>query len=236
MAGLKRAAKLSHLDITLPELENAPDVPGSTSSEGSTRAWLGHRRVLYYFVTHFPENSTALILEDDADWDVRIHRTMAAVSLAVRDLTEETLSPRAGLSYGTAWDLLWLGHCGDNIPSSRIVSFPDITAPLRSQFNGWNPAIQQLPEHTRLVHYSDGPICTYAYAVTHSAAWRILDYPIQGEAYDVRLSVGCREDLRCITVNPEIFQEHRPLGNDSTSDVNITNIGVSLEEEDLRTA
>lgn len=101
---------------------------------------------------------TALILEDDVDWDIRIKRQLADFAAAAHilgrnapgtthhDIRSEgwatqyklrRLSPLES-PYGDHWDVLWLGHCGtrfpgDNstkqIPLDRVVLLNDETVP-----------------------------------------------------------------------------------------------------------
>jgi len=53
---------------------------------------------------------TALIIEDDADWDVMIKSQLVEFARGTRFLQDS----QAGATgpYGDDWDLLWLGHCG----------------------------------------------------------------------------------------------------------------------------
>lgn len=83
--------------------------------------------------------SSALILEDDADWDVRIKQQMYDFALSSRILLEISESGQAhgsttdGIAplmfddlqpshqpsespYGDDWDILWFGHCGMTRP------------------------------------------------------------------------------------------------------------------------
>ncbi len=85
---------------------------------------------------------TALILEDDADWDVRLPSQLQQFALAAQafthplprtgrtlaedhhpptsdpntPLTNLPLFPTSPSPYGPSWDLLWLGHCGTDFP------------------------------------------------------------------------------------------------------------------------
>ncbi|KAK8075774.1 glycosyltransferase family 25 protein [Apiospora hydei] len=86
--------------------------------------------------------SSALILEDDADWDVRLKQQLMDIADGARLLTgmakQESVfqvnnlpAPAAAVAgdatsippqsiphspYGDDWDLLWLGHCGETFP------------------------------------------------------------------------------------------------------------------------
>lgn len=97
--------------------------------------------------------TSALILEDDADWDVRLKRQLQDFAQAARAFTQfsdgQTLAEqyrphhrpefpithfprrlqRPSLTpYGDTWDVLWLGHCGTSFPAT---SAPDKPPPLR---------------------------------------------------------------------------------------------------------
>lgn len=50
-----------------------------------------------------------MILEDDADWDVEIKEQVVRAQDSLRKLTE----PGTEDLWGTEWDVLYLGHCGD---------------------------------------------------------------------------------------------------------------------------
>ena len=116
------------------------------------------------------ERTTPLILEDDADWDVELRPLMPLIAHAVRNLTDTTFTT----PYGTDWDVLWLGHCGDNVNFNRpLFSFYDPILPI--DINSWDQAVTSSPEKTRWVHWSMEPICTYTYAVTGASAKMILD-------------------------------------------------------------
>src|SRR4051812_28541604 len=72
---------------------------------------------------------TALFLEDDVDWDVRLRSLQAPlVAGAMRTALQpessgaDNLEDRTEYPYGSPalWDLLYMGHCGDFIhPTSR---------------------------------------------------------------------------------------------------------------------
>ncbi|KAL2178333.1 glycosyltransferase family 25 protein [Thermothelomyces heterothallicus CBS 202.75] len=144
------AAALSGLDITWVNGVSGEDVddrvlPGDPSisrelSLGKRGSWRAHMNVLQRIVD---ENITsALILEDDADWDVRLKSQMQVFAQAARAFTlpswngrsvaeqfrdppgqelplnqlpQRTRRPRL-TPYGDDWDVLWLGHCGTGFP------------------------------------------------------------------------------------------------------------------------
>jgi hypothetical protein len=191
---------------------------------------------------------TALILEDDVDWDIRLRSLQVPlVTTAIRTLvsSEPPRSPpdhddseatAAQYPYGdpSRWDLLYLGHCGDywhaidrgfgeghvkpsDLAGTQHAAFNDASL---APFGDLHPFTASLftnlgvPEHTRLIHRSVFPLCTFAYAVTRDSARRMVDdlAPDKSEhrAYDVAILMACRDKgLRCWTVNPELFH-HMP--------------------------
>ncbi|KAI1179123.1 glycosyltransferase family 25 protein [Nemania sp. FL0916] len=93
--GLQTAANLSGLAIDIPTQPRTPEAfveafrsigandPNiRTPDLGSSRAWLAHLDLLKYVVAAGYE--TALIVEDDVDWDVRVKEQMRLISSTVR--------------------------------------------------------------------------------------------------------------------------------------------------------
>ncbi|KAL8414586.1 hypothetical protein RB594_005713 [Gaeumannomyces avenae] len=119
------------------------DSEGKRIRKGNVGSWRAHMNVLRTIVEEGLE--TALILEDDIDWDVRLKaqlqtfslasqaflqpldghphgRSLSALLLDEGDATTTLLripqlphQPQ-GSPYGTGWDVLWLGHCGTELP------------------------------------------------------------------------------------------------------------------------
>jgi len=192
--------------------------------------------------------TSALIIEDDIDWDVRIKSQMQAFAAASRVFLQPirgkefsiagwytpaatsrqpaSQGPSSGggspssdrdvisvhgappyelpitSPYGDNWDVLWLGHCGTDFPSSPpdLSSRPDVSRPggkaaqlplLRvtipgdttvpepkhlkpHPFASPDPLGAHFPPHTRVVHAASGTICTQAYAVSQSGARKLL--------------------------------------------------------------
>ncbi|KAK2018131.1 hypothetical protein LZ32DRAFT_634993 [Colletotrichum eremochloae] len=108
-------------------------------SDGAIGCWRGHMNALGEIVRR--NLSSALILEDDVDWDIRIRSQLHDFALSTQALTQPLLSaptPGGGAALGTAldipfeklhatvvpnsspygdnWDLLWIGHCGMHFP------------------------------------------------------------------------------------------------------------------------
>lgn len=221
--GLLKAADYSGLDIEIPkqaqwspELVNAFRYMGpigcSHPKQGAALAWLAHIDLIKYFI--MSDYDTALILEDDVDWDVKIKEQTVRIAEAVRthtNVTETELAP-----YGRWWDILWIGHCAEFVDVGKShQAFLDPTRVPKEKYSGWvkEEHVMQIPEGQRFVQQALGPICTFGYAISRPGAIKILQHASHGQndAYDLQLSLGCREGvLKCISVNPEIFHQYYP--------------------------
>jgi len=135
----------------------------------------------------------------------------------------------------TLWDLLYLGHCGDyfhgtdrgfedghvspqDLAKVQHLGFDDASLPNFDNLHPWTASMLRnmgVPVHTRLVHRSVFPLCTFAYAVTRRGATRLLNELATLErtkhaAYDIAILIACRDGgLRCWSINPELFH-HAP--------------------------
>lgn len=198
--------------------------------DGSAKAWLAHLDLLQYFLN--TTHTTALILEDDADWDIALREQMGHVSDAVRMLTNvsdedargDLFGRKSPLPYGLDWDVLWIGNCGDNAGEAMnrqangevgaIRTWRDSSAVPHPRYTGWaHNAIVALPSGSRAAMKTVGPVCTYAYAATRAGAKRIIEMASEGiaQAFDTRLGILCQEgQLTCFTVVPEVIHEYKP--------------------------
>lgn len=237
-------------------------------NEGSAKAWLGHLQVLEAARNY----SSALIMEDDSDWDVRIHEQAALVAEAVRNLTVPKTETREW-PWGEDWDVLWLGHCGERLPyedepedvdeegehedssaapdegSEAVAQKEDLEAKVKTPskpeekmerrsppppgelpgeddyitlydstlpptIGSYDPRMSGDSQDTRWVQHAAGPICTFAYAVTGASVARMLAMKHGNEqAFDLWMHTRCRNrELRCFTVNPEMFHHHVAAG------------------------
>lgn len=253
-------------------------VDNEARNNGTVRAWRSHTNVLRKLVE---ENiSSALILEDDVDWDLRIKTQMrdfaaaswpliqplAGTSDRFRDPSfpkpEENEGPAefsigaSGITvprdspYGNLdrWDLLWPGHCGSrfprasdrNIPLARVTIANDETVPEPRHLDmeyGDDELINTYPPHTRIVSRARANSCSLAYAVSQRGARRMLyELSIKKPTSpgDVTLRLICdgedgAQPAICLTVQPQLFQHHRPKGSRASfSDVD--NYGKGFNE------
>ncbi|KAK7701432.1 hypothetical protein SLS57_011717 [Botryosphaeria dothidea] len=275
--GLHTAARRTNLSVTVsPQRPPTPEeirefqarnLAGSLN-EGSAKAWLGHLQVLEAARNY----SSALIMEDDSDWDVRIHEQAALVAEAVRNLTVPKTETREW-PWGEDWDVLWLGHCGERLPyedepedvdeegehedssaapdegSEAVAQKEDLEAKVKTPskpeekmerrsppppgelpgeddyitlydstlpptIGSYDPRMSGDSQDTRWVQHAAGPICTFAYAVTGASVARMLAMKHGNEqAFDLWMHTRCRNrELRCFTVNPEMFHHHVAAG------------------------
>jgi hypothetical protein len=132
------------------------------------------------------------------------------------------------------WDLLYMGHCGDYFgPADDRIGIDrpiledlnrlsytlayDISLPERESLHPFTASFLRtlhIPEKTRIIHPSQYPLCTFAYAVTRVSAARLVNelaLPFESTdrsvaAYDVKILHACHHsDFRCFSVNPELF-------------------------------
>lgn len=57
--------------------------------------------------------ASVMIMEDDADWDIRLLSQMVEFSKGVRYISDVPLEDHQESPYGDDWDILWPGHCGE---------------------------------------------------------------------------------------------------------------------------
>ncbi len=210
--------------------------------------------------------SSALILEDDADWDLRIKSQMRQFAEASQMLFQPVIgtanqlldpsfptpkhgqkpqsftigqhliTPAKSSPYGDLdrWDFLWVGHCGtrfahasdETVPLGRVVIPNDPSVAESQHLNmqfGNSEIFDEYPPHTRVVSHAKDAVCTVGYAISQRGARKMLheaglvrmDDPI-----DIVFQYVCdgngRPRANCLTVQPQLFQTHRPIGRESS--------------------
>lgn len=159
--------------------------------------------------------STALILEDDADWDVALRDETPTIAHAIRRLTNGVIGP-----WGFNWDYLALGHCGAGaVPDDNFLVIDDnTTGPAKNFVTLWNPE-KPLVDNTRFVHGTHGTVCTFGYAVSRHGAKKLVDrLSKEGEPLDIDYADFCNGGgLSCYAVTPEIIHHQRWTGHRITS-------------------
>ncbi|KAJ4359568.1 uncharacterized protein N0V89_000123 [Didymosphaeria variabile] len=228
--------------------------PRSEQSEGSWRAHINA-------VRNTVEQGvfSAIILEDNLDWDIRLREQMHTFALSTRTLTQPlalaaltdntkptyadasfpdpslsdkvtempfvghpaTIQP-SNSAYGDDWDVLWLGHCGMQMPTQRtpnlakgrVVFTPDPFVAGHDTVSIDSKESNNYPNQTRVFHHTYAPECSLAYAVSQRGARRILYEASQRNAteeFDGLLRDLCdggsdsATKLICVTTQPSLF-------------------------------
>jgi hypothetical protein len=242
---LKQAAAITELELTIPEQKEWTgqeildfrwdNVSESKVGVGSTKAWLSHHLVLRAFLDSGLE--TALIFEDDVDWDIRLRsQQIPLAQKAARALTKSKADEECyPWGHPDTWDLFYLGHCGDyfndlkkgvgvghhhphHLQAIPHELFEDQTIPDRTDLHPFTASLLtalSVPEHTRVLHRSQFPLCSFGYSVTRVSAEKILstvappkeDISRELIAYDAAILDGCRfgKFLNCYSITPELF-------------------------------
>ncbi|PSK40018.1 Procollagen galactosyltransferase 1 [Elsinoe australis] len=223
--GLRAAGQASGITVTIPPQPKwsepfikAFEEFGPVEAHGAAMAWLGHIDLLKFVILN--GWGSALILEDDMDWDVDVRKQTPSIANAVVKLTGGRRTDRA--PYGLEWDVMWLGHCSDPPPNEKgtIVWFKDNTTIPLEKYRGLNPHIKEVAkEGQRGVHHSINPVCTFAYAVSAVGARKTLAHASLGHggAFDLMLMHACQDKvLDCVSVNPEIFNPYHTAEGDTS--------------------
>ncbi|KAF7585833.1 hypothetical protein BBP40_010041 [Aspergillus hancockii] len=196
---------------------------------GEIGSWRAHMNAIQKIVSE--RLTSALILEDDIDWDITLKNQLQGFALGSRAIQKKTRLPET--PYGGDWDLLWLGHCGINCYRDRpFYMMHDQTAvPAAHLPHYWHgPAINKGTEetnHSRIVCGVSDSVCTYAYALTFHAAQKILAElsvspsnqampPAESIVFDVVLGRLCKIGyLKCISSYPSLIGNWKPPGSRS---------------------
>ncbi|KAE8142818.1 hypothetical protein BDV38DRAFT_234083 [Aspergillus pseudotamarii] len=220
--GLMAAANLTGLSIHIPpqppihpDLVKTFETLGSEyirhPSHGASVAWLAHLDMIKYTIQ--ADLDTALIIEDDADWDVTIRSQMVQVAESVRNLTKTPENETA--PYGRDWDVLWIGHCGEYWEDLfETVFYEDPTACPHKYYLGFAQGdMERIPDHQRAIYWSANPVCSFAYALSRDGSRKVIELlgAGQDEAFDVSMMHACSAGkLKCISVVPEVVHQYFP--------------------------
>lgn len=193
---------------------------------------------------------TALILEDDVDWDIRLRSLQIPLAAsAARRLMPPVRSHHPITNFRNshtrywgnhdAWDLLYLGHCGDyfgplaedmdgpdastqsfNLTNEPHAVYEDPTLPAWADLHPFTQklfGLLGLPQKSRVMHRSKFPLCSFGYAVTRPAAMRLLDdltlpksRKKSPHAFDVALLEACQNRKSLSSSTPEASSAPTP--------------------------
>jgi GR25 family glycosyltransferase involved in LPS biosynthesis len=193
--------------------------------------------------------STALVLEDDADWDVSLKSQLREFARGLHALKgTDHVSKEA--PYGTDWDLLWIGGCasGPNANETSFYAIPmDPTVPRvhhRAAWGGptdkWREQYPELAEDsTRFIYRAEMGCCMFGYAITNKGARKILsalsidhlDQPVDNALDNLCAGSNGRRQIECWAPFPNLIGTHRRAGSASRdSDIESNRIDEFHEE------
>jgi hypothetical protein len=186
---------------------------------------------------------SAIIMEDDADWDVSLKTQLQSFAIAVRAL--QSTNPVSNTHpnshshspYGSDWDILWLGHCGiecnPSEPSYLTPNDPTIPPPHHFLPYWRDEPPQHRANTSRLTCTITDGVCSLLYAVSLRGAQRVLSAlsvnPSHlaadidtGAQFDVSLGRLCGSGyLKCFAPYPALTGGYRPAeAKGKGSDIN----------------
>ncbi|KAL8719193.1 MAG: hypothetical protein Q9225_003772 [Loekoesia sp. 1 TL-2023] len=206
---------------TLPTLDNIPEKERARNN--IVGCWRAHMNFAQKIVRD--RISTALVLEDDSDWDVSFRDQLADFATGSRYISGTTTKPRS--PYGDDWDLLWLGHCSaQQDPSDQrrfVIENDDTVPPVQHRINfNLVPKMNELgyDNSTRIVFRANNGVCLYSYALSYRGAQKILWWQNKVKVFnpiDMGIGYQCRDDpnFKCIAIFPQIVDSHKAAGRQS---------------------
>ncbi|KAK9428670.1 hypothetical protein V1505DRAFT_416742 [Lipomyces doorenjongii] len=252
---MKLLASMSDMKIKLidgvdGDSINAKAVPDNADLRASVLGcWRAHADAWSYVIDNNLE--TALILEDDIDWDENIHQIFHDLSLQMQSnklrLVKPTDHERATAPYGLDWDVLFLGQCLDQAhPDLRdlVQIYDDTNVPSRE---GTQQVFLDQMESLgvkgddvgkkRLLSPAYGPACTMGYAITRKGAQRLLlnlSYLGLRGPVDNDMAWTLQDGkIRGYTVTPPLFAAWR-VGGQKDSDNYTPNPNQAMAENGNR--
>ena len=175
--------------------------------------------------------SSALIIEDDSDWDVSFKDQLVDIARGSRYISNTSADSAPLSPYGDGWDLLWLGHCGSSfLPSDNrrfvIENDPTVTPHKRRVNYDSIPDMAPYDNTTRIVYAASRGVCLYAYALSYRGAQKLL-YHLSMRPFNNPIDLGMRQmcqdesrGFKCVGVFPQVIDSHRPAGPiDKDSDI-----------------
>ncbi|KAJ5504763.1 hypothetical protein N7463_007637 [Penicillium fimorum] len=216
----------------------------STIEPNVIGCWRAHMNVLKSVIAN--SYSTALVLEDDADWDVNIKTQLREFARGLHSLKgDKKVSKQA--PYGTDWDLLWIGGCSSaaDVNETQFYAIPnDPTVPRVERRRTWFGPLdswkEEFPEDsTRFIYRAQEGCCTFGYAVTARGAKKILtalaidhiELPVDVAMAELCGGLGDRERIECFAPFPNLIGTYRPAGPAyKDSDINSGDQNVHEEQ------
>jgi len=184
--------------------------------------WRAHLNVAQTIVRQ--RLSSAMIFEDDADWDVNYREQLVTFAMGSQMILGSPAPKTLDSPYGDGWDLLWLGHCGSSPMAGddrRFIIENDPTVTPRDNRFVLAPAPAEMESHdntTRIMYRAGLGICAYNYALSLRGAQKLLYYLSMSPytaPYDLGMDAMCKDATRnfvCIGIFPQLVDSHRAAG------------------------
>jgi len=204
---------------SLPALEGLPENPRARNN--IVGCWRAHLNFAQTIVRN--KLSSALVLEDDADWDTHLKDQLEDFAQGSQYVTGHPSGRMPRSPYGDDWDLLWLGHCSSQIlpnDQRRFVIDNDFTVPpieRRVNFATVPDMAQEgYDNSTRAIYRANNGVCMYAYALSYRGARKVLRGQAVRKTFtpiDVGIGQMCGfPDFKCISVFPQLIDSHKGPG------------------------
>lgn len=127
--------------------------------------------------------ATAMIMEDDTDWDGGIHESMELAWEALKEFTHDPSAAMEAKSYvnfvgktNGRWDIFYTGTCVE-YPAEGFLLIDDPHIPRTSTW--WIDSIfteyfSSTATIRRLIQPSIEPVCTHSYIISQTGARKLL--------------------------------------------------------------
>ncbi|KAJ9643832.1 hypothetical protein H2204_001977 [Knufia peltigerae] len=232
-------ASLSNIDMEFVDgvpgdLVDKKSLPWTMDQEPAVvGCWRAHMDVLQMIVA---ENiQSALIFEDDADWDIGFRAQLKQLARGAKYLQKVDEDAVTRSPYGDSWDMLWLGHCGQFTMDSdkrRFVITEDPTVEPTVHRKYWleNPDMStwdhpsNAVNDTRIIFRSSGGSLAISLAGARKALFHMSLSPFNAPVdwgYD-GLCKNKDTNALCISPYPAMIGVSRPIGPRSrSSDISV---------------
>ncbi len=195
---------------------------------GATGCWRAHLNVMQEMVRD--NIQSALVFEDDADWDVAVKYQALQAARATRFITEQPEEGQSLSPYGDGWDIIWFGHCAaqtdkENDRRFVVTEDPTVLPPWsRSEFVKPDMSLWEedsddyLNLQTRIYFRSSWNSCTAAYAISLRGAEKVVfteSMVPYNDPVDNGMGAMCNQhllDFTCIAPYPTVVGISKPAG------------------------
>ncbi|OQU96141.1 hypothetical protein CLAIMM_02264 [Cladophialophora immunda] len=227
-------ARLSNISFEVRDGVSGADVsvkalPHSFAQDaGATGCWRAHLNVMQEMLRD--NIQSALVFEDDADWDLAIKYQAMQAAQATRFLTAQPEDEKPLSPYGDYWDIIWFGHCAAQTDPEFdrrfvVTDDPTVLPPwARSEFVQPDMSIWEedsddyLNFQTRIYFRSSWNSCTAAYAISLRGAEKVVFTESMvpfNDPVDNGMGAMCNRhalDFTCIAPFPTVVGISKPAG------------------------